>query len=443
MMKLLRPALLPMMLALAFVFPSSVHAAENTRPDILPSQIAEGSFFDMLPFYVWIIIAIIIAIIIMFIVFMRISPKKKKGEQAAKGNKQGKRPQPAMDARLKPQVNQAGAPRPKMTPEQGQPYMDESSAYQNETPPYHVTPAQSPAASMPPPNQARPPVGQPLQQPAQRMQPQPVPQQPLGPAPSPAGPRPVMQPQPMQAPRPVTPMQSNAPVSPQRVTPQPIPRQAAPGMQPRPRPAGPQPGFAQPQRMGPAIPPRMDFVIRNLSIVPPQVKQGDPVTISATVSNNGANLSSYSMVFRVNHVVENITEMSLGPGASQTAAITVNKETAGEYLVDVDGSRGVFTVIQRAPASFSISNLSITPEKVKQGQPIAVNFMVANNGERHGIYKAVINIKGISEAAEDIPLEPGETKSVTFNIIKDAAGFYPLSIEHLSARFVVEMDWKE
>ena len=187
----------------------------------------------------------------------------------------------------------------------------------------------------------------------------------------------------------------------------------------------------------------MDFVVRNLSIVPQQVKEGDPVTISATVTNNSAEQNNYSMVFRVNHVVENITEISLASGASQTATITVNKETAGEYYVDVDGSKGVFTVMQRAPASFSISNLNISPERVKQGQPIAVNFMVTNNGERHGVYKASVSIKGISEAAEDIPLEPGETKSVTFNIVKDTAGFYPLSVEHLSARFVVEMDWKE
>jgi uncharacterized cupredoxin-like copper-binding protein len=214
-------------------------------------------------------------------------------------------------------------------------------------------------------------------------------------------------------------------------------------MPPRPRPAAPRPGFAQPQRGGPSVPPRMDFVIRNLSIVPMQVKEGDPVTISATVINNSAEQSNYSMVFRVNHVVENITEISLGPGASQTATITVNKETAGEYHVDVDGSRGMFTVMQRTPASFSISNLNISPERVKQGQPIAVNFMVTNNGERQGVYKAAVSIKGISEAAEDIPLEPGETKSVTFNITKDAAGFYPISVEHLSARFVVEMDWKE
>jgi uncharacterized cupredoxin-like copper-binding protein len=187
----------------------------------------------------------------------------------------------------------------------------------------------------------------------------------------------------------------------------------------------------------------MDFVVSNLSIMPMQVKEGDAVTISATVNNRGSSQSDYSMVFRINHVVEKVTELSLGPGASQTAAITVNKETPGEYYVDVDGSRGAFMVMERAPASFTISKLTISPEKVKQGQPIAIGFIISNEGEKQGIYNASVSIKGISEATEDITLEPGETKHVTFNIIKDTAGFYPVAVEHLSGRFVVEMDWKD
>lgn len=186
----------------------------------------------------------------------------------------------------------------------------------------------------------------------------------------------------------------------------------------------------------------MDFVVSHLSIVPMQVKEGDPVTISATVNNRTDTQSKYSMVFRINHVVENITEMSLGPGASQTGTITVNKEAPGEYYVDVDGNRGAFTVIERAPASFSIDSLKITPERIKQGESIAIGFNVTNNGEKQGIYNASVDIKGISEATEDITLEGGETKHVTFNIVKDTAGFYPVSVEHLSGRFVVEMDWK-
>ena len=52
-------------------------------------------------------------------------------------------------------------------------------------------------------------------------------------------------------------------------------------------------------------------------------------------------------------------------------------------------------------------------------------------------------IKGIAENIEEITLGPGRNQRVSFSVVKDAAGFYPVSIEHLSGRFVVEMDWKE
>lgn len=204
------------------------------------------------------------------------------------------------------------------------------------------------------------------------------------------------------------------------------------------RPQGmPQPGFTS------TAPSSLGFMVNNLSIIPKQVKEDDPVTISATVINSGQEPGNYNIVFRINHVVEKISEMSLSPGASQTCTITVAKERAGEYFVEADGLTGTFAVIQRIPASFSINNLSVIPERVKQGQPVAISFMVHNSGERPGIYNAVLLLKGLAEVTEDIPLEPGETKSVTFNIVKDAAGFYPVAVEHLTGRFVIEMDWRE
>jgi hypothetical protein len=187
---------------------------------------------------------------------------------------------------------------------------------------------------------------------------------------------------------------------------------------------------------------RPSFTVGNLNVIPREVKEDDPVTISVTVTNASNVAGQYSVVFRINHVVENICELSLTPGASQTTEFTVSKETAGEYFVEVDGQRGMFNVIERIPASFEISDLTVVPERVKQGQPIAIGFVVTNTGERPGVYHANLLIKGMSEATEEIQMEEGETKQVTFNIVKDTAGFYPVSVEGLTGRFVIEMDWK-
>lgn len=185
------------------------------------------------------------------------------------------------------------------------------------------------------------------------------------------------------------------------------------------------------------------FHVTNLNIIPTEVKEDDPVTISVTVFNAGKVTGKYNVVFRINHIVESIAELTLGPGASQTTVCTVQKDTEGEYFVDVEGLRGMFTVLKRAPAAFEVSDLSIKPERVKQGQPVSISFQVTNTGERPGTYTATLLIKGMAEASEEVQLEPGETKVVTFNVIKDVAGFYPVSVEDMSGRFVVEMDWRE
>lgn len=480
MIKALRPALFLMMLAIVVISPASVYAAENVTMNNLPLPIAEGDFFDILPFYVWIIIAIVLLILIVFIIFLLFGPKRKKGEQASKADKRGKKMPADMDKKQKPQADMGQRPQ-QMPPDMAQaspmparPYMNEAAPYPQNGPvaPQMRPPQQAGSPNMPPPQPAQPrpmqtppppaqgpspsqaptPMQQapspmqappPVQQP-QRMQPQPFQGRPQpGQQPPPAGQRPAA-PQPLQGqPRPVQPAPPGVAGMPPKAAPQPVQPSPGQGMTPRPRPSGaPQPGYPPRQQFGTQGPPQMDFMVGNLTITPMRVKDGEDVSISATITNRSGSHSNYSMVFRINHVVEKIMEMTLGPGASQTETIKVNKEAPGDYYVDVDGIRGSFTVVERAPASFSIDSLKVNPERIKQGDPVAISFNITNNGERQGVYNASVNIKGISEAMEDITLEGGETKHVTFNIVKDAAGFYPVSVEHLSGRFVVEMDWK-
>jgi hypothetical protein len=184
------------------------------------------------------------------------------------------------------------------------------------------------------------------------------------------------------------------------------------------------------------------FTVSTLNITPQQVKEGDPVNISAVATNNTSATGPYSMVLRISGVVENISELTLNPGSSQTGLFTVIKDSPGEYYVEVDGLRGMFTVIHRLPAAFNVSNLNITPERVKQGEPVIISVIVTNTGETASNYSVVLRIKGIAESIEEIELEPSRSQKVTFTITKDAAGFFPVALENLTGKFVVEMDWK-
>ncbi|MDD5398856.1 MAG: hypothetical protein PHU70_07215, partial [Dehalococcoidia bacterium] len=183
------------------------------------------------------------------------------------------------------------------------------------------------------------------------------------------------------------------------------------------------------------------FTVSNLTITPNHVKVGEPVNVSIIVSNNGAQMGKYSVVLRIGGVVENITDMTLTPGASQTASFVVVKDAPGDYYADIDGLGGFFTVIPLTPPSFTVSNFSISPERVRQGQPVIITASVTNTGEITGSHPLILRIKGIAEAQHDVSLAPGKTQDVEFQIVKDTPGFYPVSMENWTGKFVVEMDW--
>lgn len=188
---------------------------------------------------------------------------------------------------------------------------------------------------------------------------------------------------------------------------------------------------------------RATFSVSNLTITPNQVREGEPVTISAIVTNNGAESGKYSLVLRIGGVVEGITEITLASGTSQLATSTITKDTAGDYYIEIDGLGGTFTVIPLKPAHFTLSNLVIAPERVKQGESITISAVVTNTGEVTGSYSVVLKIKGTVEAIEEVNIGPGGSQRVAFDITKDTPGFYNIDLEGLTGRFVVEMEWNK
>jgi len=482
-------------------------AADNTTGSSgSVSEFSGGeSIWDMFPMWVWIVLLVILIIVIGLIVFLVMTPPKKKkgapgkpGKQQAGGRPGAKGrpmpmeepmrrpgggmgpgmeeefpPEPGMQSplpsaqtqyRQQPSMQQqpgmpqqpAGHPQqapfmgqPPMPPQPGmQPVQQAPQGPQPQGPQGGMPPMQRPQGQQPFPQQPMP--GQPGQPPMG--QPGPM-AQPRPPAPQP-GPQQFQQPYPQQgAQQPVPPQQApgqpQPQVGPRQFTPQSMPPQAPPAAI-RPQPVTPQPA-GMPRTGQPGVTPRFtapsgnrpNFSVTHLNIMPPNIKQEDEVTISVTVTNTSSVAGQYSVVFRINHVVENISELTLTPGSSQTTSYSVSKEKAGEYFVEVDGLKGMFNVMERIPASFEVSELTITPERVKQSQPISISFIVTNVGERPGVYSANLLIKNITEVSEEIQMEEGETKQITFNIVKDTAGFYPVSLEGMTGRFVVEMDWRE
>ena len=253
-----------------------------------------------------------------------------------------------------------------------------------------------------------------------------------------------------------TPIPGSGPISPPTGYPTAMPTQTpgaypAPGTFPTPGPfATPEPfsaptPFPPPGQMAAPYPQyarRPIFSVSNLTITPNQVKSGEPITISAIVSNNGSEAGTYSVVLRINGMVENIIDLMLSPGASQATTFTIIRDTGGDYYAEVDGLGGAFTVIPLVPANFSVSHLVIAPERVKQGETVTISAIVTNNGEISGNYELILKLKGAVESIEEVSLGPGESQRVTFKVTKNIPGFHNVELDGLTGRFVIEMEWQ-
>lgn len=447
-----------------------------------------GGFWDILPTPIWIVIGVVLAGIVVMSIFLAVTPsRKKKGDRQSemlrkpqdRKGKQGKHPEPGLQSSIPGQVQRPGVPRmaepfgmqqtpgfPPMPHEMSTPMMQDMQPpfqpqgqpgmqppFQPQWQPGMQPPFQPEQSGMQPPfqTQAQQVIQHPtpgIQQPQIRGQ-----QMPQGMQPAPHQP-PLMQGMPL----PVQPQIANTPPNQQGVS-YGLPQQPSPQM-PHPTPppyAAMQPGMPPP--MQPSFQPQSypgmqspipgtyqttgmpKFSTSNLTITPNKVKVGEPVNISIIVSNNGVQTGKYSVVLRISGVVENISDLTLPPGASQTASFTVVKDSPGDYYADIDGLGGFFTVIPLAPPSFMTSNFSIIPERVRQGQPVTITASVTNIGEVAGSHTLILRIKGIAEGQQEVTLEPGKTQNVEFQITKDSPGFYPVSLENWTGKFVVEMDW--
>jgi hypothetical protein len=86
---------------------------------------------------------------------------------------------------------------------------------------------------------------------------------------------------------------------------------------------------------------------------------------------------------------------------------------------------------------FSVSNLTITPNQVKAGEPVIINAIVSNNGSEAGTYSAVLRINGIVENITDLMLTPGASQATTVTVIKETGGEYYTEVDGLSGTFIV------
>ncbi len=90
-------------------------------------------------------------------------------------------------------------------------------------------------------------------------------------------------------------------------------------------------------------------------------------------------------------------------------------------------------------ASFTTSNLTVTPNTVKTGEPATVGVTVTNNGGEQGAYTVVVKLHdGTIVGTKDVTLAGGAKQNITLDISLNSAGTHMIMVDKLTRSLIVQ-----
>ncbi len=140
--------------------------------------------------------------------------------------------------------------------------------------------------------------------------------------------------------------------------------------------------------------------------------------------------------------------------ATSYLAISYYNETTSEWVqlegISIDSVNHIissnkvshfaqFAVIAYTrPATFTVSDLSISPTQANIGEQVTISVIVTNTGGLTGSYDVTLKIDNAVVETKAVTLAPGVGEPVTFTTTKNTAGTYTINVQGLSGTFTVK-----
>jgi len=186
------------------------------------------------------------------------------------------------------------------------------------------------------------------------------------------------------------------------------------------------------------------FIVSDLTVTPARAATGDPVVVSVRVKNTGDLAGSYEDTLFVDGAPARTRLVTVAGHAEQTVSFSTTAGDAGTKSIKIGDLSSTFEVIPAAPstaepalADFTVSNLTVTPAEVNAGSPVAITALVTNKTGQTLSTEIILKINGITASSQKVTLAAESGQTVTFNIVRDAAGLYIARIGDSTANFQV------
>jgi hypothetical protein len=90
------------------------------------------------------------------------------------------------------------------------------------------------------------------------------------------------------------------------------------------------------------------------------------------------------------------------------------------------------------PASFRVTDFTLTPQEIGPGESVAITARVENTGDLTGSYEVVLQVDSKVWQTHKVTLDGGDSETVSFIATSDVTGTHQVSIGDLRATFTIK-----
>jgi len=183
---------------------------------------------------------------------------------------------------------------------------------------------------------------------------------------------------------------------------------------------------------------KAEFQVTNLAVNPVEAGVGQPVIISANLTNVGEEAGNYSVNLIINGVVKEDKTVQLLGGESEIVEFMVTENNEGSYSVKIGGLNGTFIITDVPPPStFIVSDLNISPYEAWANETIKISVKVINIGDEAVSYPLAFRVNEVVRETKTIQLSAGENTTVEANVTESSEGTYAVIVGSKSGKFII------
>ncbi|WP_336329405.1 MULTISPECIES: peptidase [unclassified Haloarcula] len=191
-----------------------------------------------------------------------------------------------------------------------------------------------------------------------------------------------------------------------------------------------------PARIGYGLPPvdradayRADSLYRSDTPVggsePIRLATNETLAVDAVVENAGGEAGAYNVTLAVNETVVAAKQGQIEPGERTEVEVTHTFADPGRYVISIDGD--TVTVVVTEPAAASVTDVTASPQEVRQGDSVDVTATVANDNEIPGTIAVEFRRNDTVFAEQRLYLPPQATTTVVRTVTLGEPGTVSLS----------------